>query len=321
MQKNPIPYYTLKQASKILNAKFKTDVYNSKMILSMSLHYKIDLHVLFFGDWSVSCDCHVPIALTREENENRLIYQAIISDIEDIVEGSIFDLALLRLNNFALTKISTFGKFDINPDNDYRGIDGFLRLEHLFQEDGFNSISNILLKYRFNSVSKLSDDEINSIEILAIYPTIKESFDFKPKAKPYGNEDQGDSYPHIKIKDLLITHVQLEKIINGDLKSRFISNKELNEESVFHLGSNHRRGVSVAKKNAKLAAETLANYLWAKDAGKNIKLLEMARIVHAELQITEHKNQLTSIEAVKEWLRPVAPNYAKLAGRPQQTID
>lgn len=317
MQKNPIPYYTLKQAAKILNLKFKTDIYNSKTILSMSLHYKIDLHILFYGDWSVSCDCHVPIDLTREENENRLIYQEIISNIEEIVEGSIYNLAFLRLNDFALTKISRFGKFDMNPDNDLRGIDGFLRQEHLFQEDGFNSISNILSKYRFNSVSKLSDDDINGIEILAIYPTIKERFESKPKAKPYDGEESGNNYPCIKIKDLLITHVQLEKILNGDLKSRFISDKKLNDESVFHI-SNHKRGVSIAKMNAKLAAETLALYLW-RHTDKNMKLIEMARKVHSWLHKTEHHSQLPSVEAVKEWLRPVAPDHAKLAGRPQQT--
>lgn len=321
MKQNPIPYYTLKKASKILNEKFKTEIYSSKIILSMSLHYKIDLYVLFFGSWSISCDCRIPIELTKEEDEKNLIYREIVSDIEDIVACSIGDSALLRLNNFALRNINTLGKFDVSPDNDQMGLNGFLSLEHLLKDDGFNPISNTLLEYSFGSVSTLNDDEINGIEILAIYPTINESSDFTPKAKSYDVEDTGDSYPHIKTKDLLITHVQLEKILNGDLKSRFTSHKELNDERVFHVGSNDRRGVSVAKNNAKFAAKTLAQYLWNKDADKNIKLLEMARMVHAELQGTEHLNQLPSIEAVKEWLRPVSPSYAKLAGRPQQTSD
>lgn len=323
MKQNPIPYLTLKQASKILNEKFKTSVYNSKTILSMSLYYQIRLHVLFFGDWSVSCDCHVPIELTNEENENKLIYRKIVLEIENSIEHSMRDSVLLKLNDEALNSLASIGKFDTRIDAIFGGFDGVLRVGYIFEGENFDSILNDFLR-KSSAAFHLSEEQINNIEIMAIYPTKTDNANCKPRAKPYV-DDEGeliDYYPYIKIDDVLITHLQLEKILNGELESQYFSNKKTKSEEIesIFLGS-ERRGVSLAKKNAKLAASTLAQYLWAKDIEKNIKLIEMARIVHSELQKTEHNAQLPSIEAVKEWLRFLAPGYAKLAGRPQQTSE
>lgn len=323
MKQNPIPYYTLKQASKILNEKFKTTVYNSKTILSMSLYYQIRLYVLFFGDWSVSCDCHVPIELTTEENENKLIYKKIVLEIENSIEHSMRDSVLLKLNEDALNSLASLGKFDTRSDAFFGGFNGVLRVGYIFESENFDSILNAFLK-NSSAASKLNEEQINNIEILAIYPTKTDSSNCRPKAKPL-IDDAGESidyYPYIKIEDVLITHLQLEKILNGELESQYFSNKKINSEEIkSHLPNSERRGVSLAKRNAKLAANTLAQYLWSNDIGKTIKLIEMARIVHSELQKTEHSAQLPSIEAIKEWLRFIAPNYAKLAGRPQQTNE
>ncbi|WOE32969.1 MULTISPECIES: hypothetical protein [unclassified Acinetobacter] len=321
MKQNPIPYYTLKQASKILNEKFKTTVYNSKTILSMSLYYQIRLHVLFFGNWSVSCDCHVPIELITEEN--KLIYKKIVLEIENTIEHSMRDSVLLKLNEEALNSLASLGKFDTRKDAFFGGFDGVLRVGYIFESENFDSILDAFLK-RSSAASILSEEQINNIEILAIYPTKTDESNCKPRAKPYIDDEEElvDYYPYIKLEDVLITHLQLEKILNGELESQYFSNKKINNEEIgTYLPSSERRGISLAKRNAKLAASTLAQYLWNKDTDKNIKLIEMARIVHSELQKTEHHTQLPSIEAVKEWLRLIAPSYARLAGRPQQTND
>ena len=134
--------------------------------------------------------------------------------------------------------------------------------------------------------------------------------------------DEAEEYSKFVInrKDILITHSQLIRILEGTLSVRDTEHHSKQELPEYKIPSKPR-GVSVAKKNAKLAAETLADYLWTKDTDKNIKLLEMARIVHSELHKTNHYTQLPSIEAMKDWLRPIAPGHAKLAGRPQQTSD
>lgn len=323
MKQNPIPYYTLKQASKILNEKFKTTIYNSKTILSMSLYYQIILHVLFFGNWSVSCDCYVPIKLKEENDENKAIYKKIVSAIENSIEHSMRDSVLLKLNEAALSSLASLGKLDTSREMFHGGFDGVLRVGYIFESENFDSILGAFLK-RYGAASKLSEEQISEIEILAIYPTTADSSNCKPRTKPYFDDDGEliDYCPYIKLEDVLITHLQLEKILNGELKSQYFSNKKIDGEEIEnHLPSIEGRGVSLAKRNAKLAASTLAKYLWNKDTDKSIKLLEMARIVHSELQKTEHYAQLPSIEAVKEWLKPTAPSYAKLAGRPQQPND
>jgi hypothetical protein len=62
-----LPYYTLEQASSVLNNKFKTDIYNSESILVLALNYQIDLHILFHGDWTLDFDCYIPINSTNPE--------------------------------------------------------------------------------------------------------------------------------------------------------------------------------------------------------------------------------------------------------------
>ena len=65
-----LPYYTLEQASSVLNNKLKSDIYNPKSILVLALNYQIDLHVHFYGDWKLDFDCHIPLDLTNIKNKS-----------------------------------------------------------------------------------------------------------------------------------------------------------------------------------------------------------------------------------------------------------
>lgn len=334
MKQNPIPYYTLKQATKILNEKFKTSIYDSKSILTMALHYKIDLYVLFLGNWEISCDCYVPINLSmNEEDENKVTYRKIVLDIESIIESWIERGALLKLCAtmlFDLLKRGECSSFSMSEI----GFIGVIPIKDIFQNPSINFIKDIILSNKSSYPIPLSKEEVHAIEIYAIYPTINQASIFQdniPNAVDYGLypsvtdeeyniEDGYFNYPKIGKKEVLITHIQLEKIINGELKSRWDS-KEICDMNSEQINSIDRRGVSIAKSNAKLAAKTLAQYLWTKDADQNIKLLEMARNVSKELQKTEHQSQLPSVESIKEWLKPIAPLYAKQAGRPQEIND
>lgn len=329
MKQNPIPYYTLKQASKILNKKFNTDAYNTKSILSLALIYELKLYVLFSGDWCVTCDCLIPIELTNEEDENKKIYRKIILNIENFIESYIRNTALLKLNNMIIQTINCIKEVKVIPDNHIGDFDGFLGLEHLFfKEDDFNTISHVLLEYIYHGGElSISNEQVKSTKIFRIYPTIifdedKYKIKSKPKAEKFEldhPDNENIMYPVIRRKDILITHIQLEKILNGELKKSSMVFKPNSSVDIVNIDTNNRRGVSIAKGNAKLAAKTLAQYLWSKDTNQNIKLLEMAKTVCIELERTEHQPQLPSIESVKEWLKSIAPPYAKEAGRPPKT--
>lgn len=70
---------------------------------------------------------------------------------------------------------------------------------------------------------------------------------------------------------------------------------------------------------AQLAAKTLANYLWNQDTDNKIKIKEMAITVHAELNRTEHRNELPDQSvSLKKWIEDIAPEYAREAGRPKE---
>ena len=100
-----------------------------------------------------------------------------------------------------------------------------------------------------------------------------------------------------------------------------VNSKKLNED-LAELNSKKvikKTGISPAKVNAKLAAATLAEKLWREDKNQKIKILEMAITVYSELYQTEHKSQLPNNQgSLKEWIKHIAPTYAREAGRPTE---
>lgn len=77
-------------------------------------------------------------------------------------------------------------------------------------------------------------------------------------------------------------------------------------------------GVSKEKIEAKRYAKNIADYLWRKDIENKIKIKEMAINVYAELFQTSYKEQLPDKpESLKEWIKDIAPSYAKESGRPK----
>lgn len=131
--------------------------------------------------------------------------------------------------------------------------------------------------------------------------------------------DQVEEYAKFEInrKDILITHSQLMRILEGSLSIRDVQHRN-KKELIEPRMPNKPQGVSVAKKNAKLAAKTLANYLWKQDTENKIKILDMAITVRAELYQTEHREQLPDQSvSLKKWIEDIAPEYAREAGRPK----
>ena len=71
--------------------------------------------------------------------------------------------------------------------------------------------------------------------------------------------------------------------------------------------------------NAKKWAKDFATKRWNSDTEKNIRVAEMAEIIWSEILDTEHKDSRPeTIDAIKGWLRPFAPDYAKKGGRPKK---
>lgn len=74
------------------------------------------------------------------------------------------------------------------------------------------------------------------------------------------------------------------------------------------------------KAQLKMIAQSFAEDLWEKDVQNKIRVSEMTDEVYAKTHSVLHKNPIIQYlpekEAVKDWIRDVAPDYAKKGGRP-----
>ncbi|MDH2508171.1 hypothetical protein QDS52_03775 [Acinetobacter baumannii] len=84
-------------------------------------------------------------------------------------------------------------------------------------------------------------------------------------------------------------------------------------------------GKSRLKAEAQIKAAELARARWEdeKKLGVQTKLLDMAKLVRADLQKIDPKlyEQTESDESVKKWIKEVSPNYATKPGRPRKSLN
>ncbi len=198
----------------MLNNKFKTDIYNSESILVLALNYQIDLHILFHGDWTLDFDCYIPINSTNPEK--KLAYSAMVDDIKIFIQrASLFNSVLLKLNSDAINYLVAH-KNCLPIDTPW--FDSLLCIQDILKsENEQNSLQNYLSQQiGYPPFSIFDENELKEIAFLAIYPTTLNDKECKPKSKKY-DDDDSFYYPSIKMKNILITHTQLLKIVNDKL--------------------------------------------------------------------------------------------------------
>lgn len=73
---------------------------------------------------------------------------------------------------------------------------------------------------------------------------------------------------------------------------------------------NERKGV------VQELARSIATELWQSDFEKKIRIMEMADLVYRALNDRSFSDVLPdTVERVKDWIKPVAPEYARMGGR------
>lgn len=75
--------------------------------------------------------------------------------------------------------------------------------------------------------------------------------------------------------------------------------------------------INASKAAAKDRAKAIAAEVWQADTANEYRLLDMAKVVKNELE-REAFNDLPELNRIKEWLKPVAPEYARKGGRPSK---
>jgi len=104
--------------------------------------------------------------------------------------------------------------------------------------------------------------------------------------------------------NMYITHDELELIKTGKLRN--LNSRDIQDDDEC-ITASHKTGISQSKSDAKFAARTLADYLWMQDKVQEIKIGEMAKTLKSILVSTEHKNELPeTAKSIEEWIKPIA---------------
>lgn len=342
--KNPTPFYTLKDAAKELNRVLEVDYYDAKKLLNMALVYDLQLYIFVRGwegyaawgeemseAWEEYADVNKHGGYTKLHFDMDETLEAIITARLNLSlrEGCLLEVKRELINELILRKnIVVDGSLGIFFDNILDIQDSFTgNPKNLFLE----AFKQPLFPELIQELGKctLSADVIASVENINIawIQLLQENTFFHHNTvtptpvidSTIEKEGQPAVFQAISRTDLLITHFQLSKIIKGSLiqKGTPVETRETLAKKL----DPKPRGKSRAKEHAQLAAQAIAIHVWKNDKEKQIKIGEMREIVWNTLCETEHLEQLPNkSESLKEWIKEVAPAYAKEAGRPKRNI-
>lgn len=342
--KNPAPFYTLKDAAKELNRALEVDYYDAKKLLNMALVYDLQLYIFVRGwegyaaygeemseAWGEYADVDKHGGYTQLHFDMDATLEAIITARLNLAlrDGCLVEVKRELINELILRKnIVADGSLGIFFSNILDIQDSFTgNPKNLFLEAFKPPLDPELIQGLGKCT--LSADVIASVENIHIawielweentlfsHNTVTPTPVIESKIEKEGRPAISQA---ISRTDLLITHYQLSRIIEGSLIQK--GTPVETRETLIKKMDLKPRGKSRAKEHAQLAAKAIAIHEWKNDREKQIKIGEMCEIVWSTLIETEHMQELPSKpESLKDWIKGVAPAYAKEAGRPKKYI-
>lgn len=307
--KTPLPFYSLEQAVSILNQDTKYQIFEPESLLLMALNYDLKLHVLFTGNWNVNIE-------HKEGFDHDDILKTVIKLSSHLSNGGLFELnqmSLKYLYSGDKTKSFEYYFLDCVPIADV-----FLYSENYIREviQGFNNLPfppHTLTDFKFTLQTPFIDSSPVDSRLSCDFELFGNAID----------QHEGDLFfPIIGLNNIYITYKELNNILNNNLTVRTNHRLKINDYMNTENSNKFKTiGVSQAKLNAKLAAQTLADYFWKKDTDKKIKIKDMAIQIYAELYNTEHKEQLPNDQiSIKDWIVQIADKYphSRAGGRTKQ---
>ncbi|MDX2355000.1 MAG: hypothetical protein ACKVLM_04750 [Pseudomonadales bacterium] len=81
-----------------------------------------------------------------------------------------------------------------------------------------------------------------------------------------------------------------------------------------HSAEKRAAGVRARKEDVMALAREIAAEKWRKDIGKKIKIGKMAETVFSDLKKTKYCKLVSSVGAVRRWIKPEAPDFASQPG-------
>lgn len=330
-------FYSLSEAAEYLNKKYNKFLFSDSSILKQMLAYKIPAHIYSFGLTTFGSEFIfkgdlLPRKNQKESNYDRDSMEADLTEflrVECCETGLFLELKHKDLVQLFMQKqVITPAFQDVVP---FEYVSHSANLRDVITQIWKDSVSNYVnekldpLIQSQISKAKLLFDNFDSVENILNDKNMQD-FLFKEQyldVKPQiinieKNISHLKNYCFFKIitEDVIILRknlVFLEKYLIGE--EVFIQNKQILASKLLKSPT----GKSKNKEAAQLAAKTLAAYFWKNDHNKDIRIKDMSIMVYAELNQTSHKIELPDRpESIKEWIKEVAPNYAREAGRPKE---
>lgn len=337
--KNPVPFYSLKEASKELNHRLQTDYYDPKKLLLLAYTYDLKLHIYsqgwkghhsleveFTPEYSAQLEDRSDLSKYLEVNGRKdATVNAIAKEMAlDLVLGCLLELTTETIQHFQFKKTQ---KFETNLINNFE----ILLLPDAISTDvSHNPIKKLNFKEQLPSILDFDyEDNIDretlesivNLEIVGIQLEKPDSvMDLQAIPKPndpvFVPEENEEIFSYvIHRKDILISHYQLTRIIDGTLNIRDKPLYNINEK--IQKSPKKPQGKSKEKIAAQIAARETAKHYWRKDKEQKIRMGEMCQLVWDSLCGSEYHPELPDKpESLRDWIKDIAPEYASEQGRP-----
>lgn len=332
-------FYSLTEANEYLNKKYNHHLFTNSFLLKQLISYKIPTHIYGFGLTTFGSEFIFKNDLLPRNKKINGIYDddLIKADLsnylrEEAKKTGLFlelrhqDLVQIYIQNQVITHaFQDVIPFDYanKAINLREAIDEMWKATVSFSTD---KEAHKLIKELHDRAYYLFDNFVSVEQVLNTTDTQnflkkQQYLNIKPQIFETNKETNllGDfCFFKIISEDIFILNRNLA------LFEDYLTGGKTYEQNIippFFNVTKSPKGKSKNKEMAQFAAKTLANYLWNQDKDKKIKIKEMAITIHAELNQTEHSEQLPDQSiSLKKWIEDVAPEYAREAGRTKENI-
>ena len=243
-------------------------------------------------------------------------------DVQDI-----FLLGRDRRINILVRFTGYLGRIFKAPDGSYISFEGWtidgyiyrLRIAEMLQkgEKGEINLLGRYLVYSNNTSDKEARENLKEWNKFW-YASTDRSVEFTDLDSP----SRTDTTPTINLDNAVFVHI-------SDLDNLIIENKGetlKNENKINYLEDLDEEkkpvGISRTKADTIAAARFYALHLWREreKKGEEVKIGDVVQNVYSWLHGTAiHDNLPERPERIREWIKPIAPKYARTGGRPKKT--
>lgn len=334
-------YYSLEEAADYLNKKYEKYEFSGYTVLKQLISYKISTHIYGFGLTTFGSEfifeSNLVSRLEQKDiskfpynNDDMAVELSEFLRAESKNTGLFLELKYRDLVQLGMQKQVITPTFQDVIPFDYISKASNLRevIECLWKEEVSNyttKVRNILDENKINYTKALFEnfvqvENVCSGKELQEYVNNKSYLSIKPKLVEVAkdaDELEDLCYFKIDLDDILLIRknlITLEKYLIGE-EIYIDSQKNIKSFN----SSKSPLGKSKNKEKAQWAAKTLASHFWKSDIKQEIRIKEMCVIVFGELLQSEHNEQLPDKSpSLKDWIKDVAPSYAREAGRPKE---